>query len=494
MIGTDEKVGRFLNYFIGLLNRQRAGLLPFNLHELAEIGITETGREIEEATDKIIEAVREVPGTSRLHSISYRLGRPETIGDGFVGRDKDLDMIKEGFQNRRAIVISGGAGSGKSRLAAEYAHRSDAQGFWTAAGSDVVPTITALAPALDIEIGSRTDDEVAADVCRVLSNMPSDTLWVIDNLEQLEMVNLLLNTVSISLLITTRDDRNQVLSTNIGVFQKLRELDSASAIRLLIMASESDPNELDLLEIADVVGYLPVALEMLAIRLGEFNQSPNNVLDELRKVPTPIELDNFRKAGGTISDRLAGVYNTITGTLEKLPNDVRAAISPLGYVSDARIPNAFLSAITGISPQGLNSVIEECRLRSIVSVVVGDAIVHALTIAAIAATNPAGNLETTLGRAGGRLENIARKHLFLRAELTHHERILSESRKILESEHIVVTAFASNLAIGYRELGRYEDAVRLNEETLPIMERVLGPEHPDTVRCPEPGFGLGDGP
>ena len=28
MIGTDEKVGRFLNYFVGQLNRQRAGLLP----------------------------------------------------------------------------------------------------------------------------------------------------------------------------------------------------------------------------------------------------------------------------------------------------------------------------------------------------------------------------------------------------------------------------------------------------------------------------------
>ena len=36
--------------------------------------------------------------------------------------------------------------------------------------------------------------------------------------------------------------------------------------------------------------------------------------------------------------------------------------------------------------------------------------------------------------------------------------------------------------VSYRTLGRYAEAVRLDEETLSIYERVLGPEHPDTLR------------
>ena len=42
-------------------------------------------------------------------------------------------------------------------------------------------------------------------------------------------------------------------------------------------------------------------------------------------------------------------------------------------------------------------------------------------------------------------------------------------------------ALANSLAVGYTTLGRYEETVRLDEETLEIMERVLGPEHPSTL-------------
>ena len=37
------------------------------------------------------------------------------------------------------------------------------------------------------------------------------------------------------------------------------------------------------------------------------------------------------------------------------------------------------------------------------------------------------------------------------------------------------------MAIGYRALERYEEEVGLDEETLSTRERVLGPEHPDTI-------------
>jgi len=37
------------------------------------------------------------------------------------------------------------------------------------------------------------------------------------------------------------------------------------------------------------------------------------------------------------------------------------------------------------------------------------------------------------------------------------------------------------MAIGYRALERYEEEVGLDEETLSTRERVLGPEHPNTI-------------
>ena len=53
--------------------------------------------------------------------------------------------------------------------------------------------------------------------------------------------------------------------------------------------------------------------------------------------------------------------------------------------------------------------------------------------------------------------------------------------RVLGPEHPDTLGSRNNLANGYRNLGRYEEAFRLDEETLSIMEQVLGPEHPYTL-------------
>src|SRR5262245_27868664 len=47
--------------------------------------------------------------------------------------------------------------------------------------------------------------------------------------------------------------------------------------------------------------------------------------------------------------------------------------------------------------------------------------------------------------------------------------------------HAGPLATVSNLAASYLALGRGDDALRLNEETLDLRKRSLGPDHPDTL-------------
>ncbi len=61
------------------------------------------------------------------------------------------------------------------------------------------------------------------------------------------------------------------------------------------------------------------------------------------------------------------------------------------------------------------------------------------------------------------------------------EETLSIRERVMGPEHPDNLSSRSNLASGYRDLVRYEEAVRLDEETLSIRERVLGPENPDTL-------------
>ena len=101
------------------------------------------------------EAIERIEETPSLPSISYSywLGRPATIGDGFVGREAELKAVGRAFEDSRAVVISGNAGSGKSRLATEYAHQAELQGFWTTAGTDGVERESPGPPGPRLAIG-----------------------------------------------------------------------------------------------------------------------------------------------------------------------------------------------------------------------------------------------------------------------------------------------------------------------------------------------------
>jgi tetratricopeptide (TPR) repeat protein len=233
---------------------------------------------------------------------------------------------------------------------------------------------------------------------------------------------------------------------------------------------------------------------MLAIRLGEYGMTSVKLLSELQNAPTPVELETFQQVAAVTIPRSEGVFTTIEGTLADLPSDVRKQLSPLGYVADIPISNALLSTLTSLAEGEISRLVAECSRRSVFSIVDGKVVVHALTVAAIASTNAKGLLAAIfrlakrvpaipLRRAHARLDVIlTASPVTLREELAHHEHIFIRCRNILGEDNVSVLAFANSLAVSYDSAGRYEEAIRLHEQTLTIREQVLGPEHPDTAK------------
>jgi hypothetical protein len=416
--------------------------------------------------------------------VAYWRGRPDSLGDKFFGREAKLDEIADAFAGRRIVVLSGGAGYGKSQLAAEYSHRSGLNGFWTTAGPTLEPTLAALAGDLGVDEINRSQEEITRAVSLRLAALPAETLWIVDNLGDISMVNVLAAQAGqVRLLATTRDQRRNQLPPTAG-FLFVEVLDPPSAIDLLCSRSNTKPDDPDLPAIAEAVGRLPLALEMLAVRLGEFGQTPHRLLEAINAAPTPVELEAFKKeTRGASIPRVEGVFATISGTLTGLPAEVREVIAPLGYVADEPVSAPLLLALTGGDEGVLERVVSECR-RSSVLTVVGDSVqVHSLTIAAILATNPQGHEAEALHRSYSRLWEVCQSDpVALRAEVSHYQRILDRSRAVLGDEDSTVLEYANNLAEGYRALGRNEEAVALHEQTLKLREKVLGPEHPDTLR------------
>jgi tetratricopeptide (TPR) repeat protein len=65
------------------------------------------------------------------------------------------------------------------------------------------------------------------------------------------------------------------------------------------------------------------------------------------------------------------------------------------------------------------------------------------------------------------------------------QQALTTYERVLGPEHPDTLSTVNNLAILYRRQGKYEQAEPLYQRALTTKERVLGPEHPDTVRTRE---------
>lgn len=201
-------------------------------------------------------------------SVTYTWGgRPSSLGNRFVGRDRELAAIDDAFTRGRAVVLAGGAGTGKSRLAAQYSHRAGQPGFWTAASATVEGTLIALAPQLGVVVEGREVGEVADEVSRALAGLGDEPLWVVDNLIDIALCRPLLEaTASTRILFTTRDVRSEELLGS-AKFVGVQPLDEDSSVQILRSAGYDGDGEDVLREIAVAVGHLPLALEMLAVRL-----------------------------------------------------------------------------------------------------------------------------------------------------------------------------------------------------------------------------------
>jgi tetratricopeptide (TPR) repeat protein len=62
------------------------------------------------------------------------------------------------------------------------------------------------------------------------------------------------------------------------------------------------------------------------------------------------------------------------------------------------------------------------------------------------------------------------------------EPLLADQERVLGPDHPDTLDLRNYLANAYRGAGRYTDAITLHKQNLPARERVLGPDHPDTLR------------
>jgi tetratricopeptide (TPR) repeat protein len=61
------------------------------------------------------------------------------------------------------------------------------------------------------------------------------------------------------------------------------------------------------------------------------------------------------------------------------------------------------------------------------------------------------------------------------------ERLVADQERVLGPDHPDTLTARNNLAADYQQVGRTDEAITLQEQNLADFERILGPDHPDTL-------------
>ncbi|MBW4718481.1 BTAD domain-containing putative transcriptional regulator [Saccharothrix obliqua] len=251
----------------------------------AEGRTAEALTEFEDARRRLADelGVDPTPGLAAAHLAVLRNEEPVTRRGvpapltGFVGRDEELARLAD--LDARLVTVCGPGGTGKTRLAVEFAARTapdacfaDLSGL--TAGDAVAPAVLA---ALGVrESGLRPGR--ADPVARLVAALDRDLLLVLDNCE-----HVVAEAAGLVRLLLTRCPRLRVLATSrepLGLTGEallpLEPLDLDHAVRLFTDRAAAvrpgvPPDDAAVAAICVALDGLPLAVELAAARLRQFS-------------------------------------------------------------------------------------------------------------------------------------------------------------------------------------------------------------------------------
>jgi tetratricopeptide (TPR) repeat protein len=267
-------------------------------------------------------------GTIALPQKSLPVSIPSITG--FVGREEDLAELAESYRlGTRFFVLHGMGGVGKTALALQFANQIapdfKAKIFVDMRGRSKNP-LSARDTMLEIvrQFGSdvrQFEKDILADILEVqlkslfiqlVQNQP--TLIVLDNAPNKESVEPLIRTNAC--FITTSREAFSLTASDSN--KNITQMTSADARRLLFRIAGEERLDGKADELAELGGYLPVALQLLASLLAEDpSETALNLLSRYRDRKEILEKQIPDYEGLTVNASFELSYESLTDDIKK---------------------------------------------------------------------------------------------------------------------------------------------------------------------------------
>jgi hypothetical protein len=475
------------------------------------------------AEPEVVAKVEEPVGGQRVGAIPQ-----EPLG--YLPREDLLaELDRPGAQ---VLVLHSASGAGATQLAAAYARARLAEGWrlvaWVSAGdaATLLGGLAAVADALGLSEPAATQDRADPGrmVRRWLETDGHRCLLVLDDVTDPEAVRPFIPAEGAArVVITTQQESDLGFPVQVGVF-------SAEEAVAFLAKRTGLADDAAAETVAGELGHLPLPLALAASVITRGSLDYGAYLDRLRALPSgedqagaeravrlaldavpagvrhqAMELIAVLSAAGVRRDLLHAAGNaSLLGGGRQTPAEVDAALDKLASLSllNSSLDGQIVIAdglVARVVRDGLSrrQLAEACRgaaslLEALARSLAGSSdrlavrdVTEQVTALAQAAS-PASQADPELTRVLLRLRFLALYHLIELGDsaaqaVTVGEPLTADLDRLLGPDHPDTLNARNSLAAAYQAAGRPADAIPLFEQTLVVRERLLGPEHPDTL-------------
>lgn len=475
----------------------------------------------------------------------------------FVRRQAVADLASAWDSGVRVCVVqavTGGPGVGKTQAAAAYARDCAAAGWplvaWVSAETQdqLLAGLASVAVSTGVADADGDSAVSARNARRYLETFPGPALLVFDNATDVDGLSAFLPTVgAVQVVITSRDQAFTRLgaTVDIGLFTQAQ-----SVAYLNERTGLADKDEAA--SVAADLGYLPLALAQAATVISEHSWDYATFRQRLRGASTQKYL--IRHAGDSYPRSVVDAIALAIGNAEEqddsgLTHIIIALVAVLSADGVSRAVLSGLHSVTEVASSGSFPSAWDEALDKVLGRLVGRSIftgscagqafgMHRLVGRVVRERQEAnGELLSTLAiaadllqmlqipdeegwlrrEAGGQLvrqinavsavfsglayadephcrelaEQIIDLRLWCVRQLMAAEdlsraislgvTVLADCERVLGPDHPDTLTTRSDLAAAYQSAGRQCEAIRLYERNVADFERVLGPDHPSTL-------------